>query len=76
MDDNSARPGAGAAGHRLDRCLNDASPAGDALERAILLACEAPDRLGGIKDRVEAWRPEKHMLGTLPPPGRELLRRP
>ena len=41
-------------GHRRDGCLHHASQAGDALERAVLLAGRAPDLLGGIKDRVEA----------------------
>ena len=47
----------GTAGHRRDGCLNHASPAGDALEHAILLAGRAPERLGGIEDGVEANGP-------------------
>ena len=44
------------AGHRRDGCLHHASPTGDALERAVLLADRTPDRLGGIKHRVWANR--------------------
>ena len=44
----------GPAGHRRDGCLDHASPTGDALERAIPLADRTPERLGGIKNRVQA----------------------